>query len=205
MLVSELIWVKILFQSCMGYNIWHHNFYDFPHLGSSQRKEIHFPGSCGLHWAFSWSLAAPGTHAHAREKRKMNRAATEIISPVHPKRGMPSGICLFRTPIPACTCRTPQRPKDSRTKFIQHWALFLPTYSFISSFNNYYLSTSYVPGTRIPAVNKTEPLLSLRLHFRHHVLVRKHLPLQPDSLGSNLSSATNSLLNLGKSLDFLVC
>ena len=133
MLVSELIWVKILFQSCMGYNIWHHNFYDFPQLGSSQRKEIHFPGSCGLHWAFSWSLAAPGTHAHAREKRKMNRAATEIISPVHPKRGMPSGICLFRTPIPACTCRTPQRPKDFKNQI--HTALgSLPPHLFIHFF-----------------------------------------------------------------------
>ena len=86
MLITENIQVKNLLPVCVGCNTWHHNLYDFLYLGFSKRKEINFPLRCGLHWAFSQSLAALGVYACAGEKTKTNEADAEILSLLHRKR-----------------------------------------------------------------------------------------------------------------------
>lgn len=120
----------------MGCSMWHYNLDDFPYLGFSKRKEIHFPLRCRLLWAFSQSLAALRTHAGATRETKMNQEATETMPPLHLERCCIQEFVYSEYQIPTCTCETPQRPKESKVKFV-HIGLSLPPHLLIYLFNNY--------------------------------------------------------------------
>lgn len=120
-------------------------------------------GSTGL----SHSLWLPLGYMHVQERRQkqMKQMQKSYLYFIGKDKCIQEFVYL-EYQIPTCTCETPQRPKHSRTKFAQHRAPSSPHLFMCLFFRQLFIECQLVPGTRITAMNKTEPLPSMSLHFR---------------------------------------
>lgn len=122
MLITENIQVQNTSQVCEGCNTWHHNPYDFLCLISKREENSIFhlyAGSTGL----SHSHYLPLTDACARKKteqvKQMQKSDPRFIR----KDEHIQEAVYLKYQISTYSYEIPQRPKNSRTKFAQHWAL----------------------------------------------------------------------------------
>lgn len=189
----------------MNCSSWHH-LYVFPYLCFSKEKKSisHFgASSTGLsdsHWLPSGTCLWWG-----RNKNEEIRCRNHI-SISSEKKWLHSVICFFRILSNYSHLWNTPEIKKIQELNLHHTGLSLPPHLFINLITQqlwveYQLCPRHWDHSseqnRIPALTES-------LFQRLGCLLIKHLPEQPGSLDPNLSSAPNCLLNLGKSVGFLI-